>query len=303
MIRFLGFCIVIGFVVGLGVSLTVFSLEGKSTALRLSSGQVHSGQGERLTPRPEADRPLDGTPKPSPTPIPDPYLGESGQTTQVRIPILFYHYIGNNPIPEDTARDTLSVTPDRFKEHMEYLSQEGYTTLTFDMVNDILKGSQSLPAKPVVLTFDDGYIDFYYNAYPILEQFSFKATVFVPTGLVGGGAYLTWEMIGQMAGTGIEFQSHTVNHAYLPSLSRTRMVEEVTESKKTLEERLGHPVNWFAYPYGAISGSSAKAVKEAGYAGAVGTIPGVNQSAGQMFNLRRQRIGANMDLETFKTKL
>ena len=299
--RFLGFCVFIGFAVGIVASLALFSLEEKSGRMKELKQGGKQTMSEQLSSQLLETTP---TPKPSPTPIPDPYVGESGQpVTQFRIPILFYHYIGNNPNPADTARDTLSVTPDRFKEHMEYLSQERYTTLTFDMVNDILKGTQSLPEKPVVLTFDDAYIDFYYNAYPILAQFSHKATVFVPTGLVGKEAYLTWEMIGQMAGAGIDFQSHTVHHAHLPSLSLTRIAEEVTESKKTLEDHLGHPVTWFAYPNGGVTGTAAKAVKDAGYIGAVGTIPGVNQSLSQIFNLRRQRIGASMDVEQFKTKL
>lgn len=300
MIRFLGLCVAIGFVMGLGASLGYFSLEKESDQGKRVSEQADSIASERLTSKLSSSP----TPVPSPTPIPDPYLGESGQpATLVRIPILFYHYIGNNPIPEDTARDTLSVSPDQFKAHMEYLSTEGYTTLTFDIVNDILKGVQTIPEKPVVLTFDDGYIDFYYNAYPILVQFGQKATVFVPTGLVGTDAYLTWEMIGQMQAQGIDFQSHGVRHVSLPGLSRVQMIEEVTESKRVLEERLGRPVTWFAYPYGSVTGTAATVVKEAGYQGAVGTIGGVNQSASFILNLRRQRIGGNMELDAFKVKL
>ncbi len=87
---------------------------------------------------------------------------------QLIVPILMYHYVGNNPNPADLQRDTLSISPNKFNEQMKYLSDNGYAAISLDTLYAGLKKQVTLPNKSIILTFDDGYIDFYYNAYPIL---------------------------------------------------------------------------------------------------------------------------------------
>lgn len=223
---------------------------------------------------------------------------------QIKVPILTYHYIGNNPNPQDKARDNLSVSPDKFEAQMEYLSQHGYTTLTLSEIISAFKGEFILPEKPVVLTFDDGYIDFYLNAYPILLKYQFKATVFIPTGLIDQGYYLSWDQIRQMDSSGlISFQSHSVSHWDLSSLQHDRLVFQLKESKKTLEQILGKKVNFLAYPYGTSNPGVWQAVREAGYLAAVSTWYSTTLSEGVIYDLPRIKIAGQLTLEDFIYRL
>lgn len=223
---------------------------------------------------------------------------------QIKVPMLMYHYIGNNPDPKDLARDTLSVTPDKFEEQIKYLKENGYQTTTLDTLYAALRKTVVLPEKSVILTFDDGYIDFYYNAFPILQKYNTRATVFIPTGLMGQKSYLTWEQIRQMQNSGLmSFEAHSVHHLDLTSLSPEVLWYEITESKKVLEAQLGMPVNFIAYPHGNSNSYVIEAVKKAGYAGALGTWPEKIQSEGTMFNMPRLRINQSVDLKTFIQRL
>ncbi len=219
---------------------------------------------------------------------------------QVRVPILLYHYIGNNPDPKDSARDNISMGPDKFNEQMKYLSDNGYNTISLDTLYPTLSGTSTFPSKPVILTFDDGYMDFYYNAYPILKQYNLRATVFIPTALMNQGYYLTWDQIREMSVSGlITFGAHSVHHSNLPTLTADALKLELNGSKKVLQEILGIPVNFMAYPYGTVNSFVIKEVKTAGYLGAVGTWQSKIQSEGTMFNMPRLKVGGGMDLNQF----
>lgn len=221
----------------------------------------------------------------------------------VSVPIIYYHYIGNNPNPADKARDGLSIAPDKFEEELEYLSKANFTPISLDTMIAALKGNTSLPNKPIILSFDDGYIDFYVNAFPLLRKFNFHSVQFIPTGLVGKSSYLTWDQIKEMDSTGlVSFQAHSVTHANLPSLSDTQLKYEIIQSKKDLEEKLGKPVNFFAYPYGASDERVWNAVKSAGFFGAVGTWGGRIESEGNIFDMPRMRVG-NWSLAEYQSRL
>lgn len=219
---------------------------------------------------------------------------------QLRVPIILYHYLSDNPDPKDLARYGLSVGPAQFDEEMKYLADNGYTSMTFDSLYPAFKNPGLLPPKPVVITFDDGYSDFYYNAYPILKKYGINGTVFIPTALMNQGYYLTWNQIKEMAGSNlIHFESHGVHHYSYPSISHDTLVQELTESKKVLQDLLGVPINFIAYPYGTTDGSVIEAVKQAGYTGAIGTWPNKIQSEGTLYNMPRLKVGGGMDLKRF----
>lgn len=249
-----------------------------------------------LNPKTEASPSSAPTSIPTPTPSYLPYTFGN----QIKVPMLLYHYVGNNPNPADKRRDDLSVTPDKFEEQMKYLVDNGYHTTSLDTLYAALKKQISLPDKSVILTFDDGYVDFYYNAYPILKKYNLSATVFIPTGLMGGGAYLTWLQIQEMHSSGrITFGSHLVHHYHLPSLSRDAALFELKESKRVLQNQLGVPINFLAYPYGSTNTNIIELVKEAGYVGAVGTWAGKIQSEGTIFDMPRLRVGGGVDIGVF----
>lgn len=216
------------------------------------------------------------------------------------VSILTYHYIGNNPNLADKGRDNLSVSPDLFEAQMAHLAGRGYTPISLDTMYAGLFGQIQLPGKPIILTFDDGYIDFYVNAFPILRRFNFHAVVFIPTGLMGGSYYLTWDQIKEMDGSSlISFQSHSVNHPNLNSLDHSQLTYQLSESKKTLEVSLGKPVNFIAYPFGASNSIVWQATREAGYLGGVGTWYGTLISEGTMFNMPRVKIGGGLPIDKF----
>ncbi|MFH0936777.1 MAG: polysaccharide deacetylase family protein [Candidatus Daviesbacteria bacterium] len=219
---------------------------------------------------------------------------------QVRVPILMYHYIGENPDPKDTARNSISLGPTKFEEEMKYLRDNGYNTITLDTLYPALKDLITLPNKSVILTFDDGYMDFYYNAYPILSKYGLHATVFIPTNLMNQGYYLTWAQIKEMSSSGlITFGTHGVHHYHFTSLSTQDLDFELSESKKILQDNLGIPINFVAYPYGSANYSVIEATKKAGYMGALGTWANKIQSEGTLYNMPRLRIGGGLDLQNF----
>lgn len=233
-----------------------------------------------------------------------PVLLPANSGRQVTVPILMYHFIGNNPDLQDKVRDNLSVTPDKFEEQMEFLAREGYKTMVLDTLYGVLQGKDSLPAKPIILTFDDGYVDFYVNAYPILKKHNFGAVVFIPTGLMGMSYYLNWDQIKEMAVPGlISFQAHSVNHLDLTALLPEKAEYEIKESKKILESKLGHLVNSFAYPYGLSSSLVQQMVKNAGYVGALGTREGNIESESNVLNMPRIKVAGGMSLEDFRRKV
>lgn len=219
-----------------------------------------------------------------------------------KVPILMYHYIGNNPNPKDTARDTLSVTPDKFEAQMSYLQQHGYTSISLDTLAAIYNGQTAAPTHPIVLTFDDGYIDFYLNAYPILRKYSMKVVSFIPTGLIGSGYYMNWNQIKEIQASGVAtFEAHSISHGTLTKLSSKQLIKEVTESKQVLVTQTGYPVNFFAYPFGISNNTVIAQVKKAGYVGALGTWYG--KATGINFNMPRIRITGQMDLKSFAKQL
>lgn len=222
----------------------------------------------------------------------------------IKVPILTYHYVGGNPNPNDKARNSLSVDPFQFEQELGWLAQNGYHTITLEDLYDNLKSGKSLPPKPIILSFDDGYIDFYYNAYPILRKYNFSAVAFIPTGFIGKPAYMTWSMIEEISRWGgVEFGSHGVNHKDLASLSELELVRELEESKKVLEEKTHHPVDFLAYPYGSFNQRVVLAARKAGYKAATSTIFGEKQSGDGLFALRRLRVPGMPTLTAFTARL
>lgn len=220
----------------------------------------------------------------------------------VRVPILMYHYIGNNPNPADIERNVLETTPDNFDAQMGYLSSAGYTPISLDTLYAALHGG-TLPARPVVLTFDDGYVDFYTNAFPILRKYNFHAVSFIPTGLMNQGYYMSWDQIREIDRSGlVSFEAHSVHHSDLANLSPAAQEYEISQSKKDLEAQLGQTVNFFAYPYGTSTSVTWNLVKQAGFFGAVGTWFGEIESEGTQYDWPRVRIIGGLSLANYERK-
>lgn len=236
------------------------------------------------------------TPAPQPTPPPDP--APAGQTEPV--PVLMYHHVRPDPGPGDPIARGLSVSPENFAAQVAYLAEHGYTSLTLGELAAVRAGRLPLPPRPVVLTFDDAYRNFYEAAFPVLRQYGFKATLFVITGLVDRPEYVTWDMIYEMDHSGlVEIGSHTVWHRELPSLSDADAQMEIRDSKSLLEWRLGHPIVSFCYPVGRVGPRDAALVQATGYEIAVTTRPGRARAEDDPFLLVRQRINPTTTIDQF----
>ena len=178
-----------------------------------------------------------------------------------KVLVLNYHMVNRMFI-------SLAIDPEDFDWQMKYLVDHGYHTISPDELYAFLEGKGTLPDRPVLITFDDGYVDNYTNAYPILKKYNLKATIFIVTGFVSERkGYLTWDQLREMEQHGITAQSHTVTHAPLPELSDERIREELIVSKQQAEAELGHPIEFIAYPTGAHDLHIVGIAKKAGYKG------------------------------------
>lgn len=216
---------------------------------------------------------------------------------QVSVPILMYHYIRVNPDPRDTVGFGLSVTPPDFAQQMDWLAASGYHPVDLDDLRGYLLGHGSLPARPVVLTFDDGYEDLYTTAYPVLLAHHFKAVSYVVSGFLGSPRYLTQPQLLEMDAHGIQIGAHTVSHVDLTRLSADELRHQVLDSKTTLEALLGHPVLDFCYPFGAYAAAVVDMVQAAGFETATTTQPGVVHTTADRFTWSRVRVGGGESLQ------
>lgn len=235
---------------------------------------------------------------PSPTILPTETQNWSGG-----VPILMYHYIRVNPVASDRIGFNLSITPLEFADQMHWLSAHGFHAVTMAQVRGFIRDGAPLPAKPVALTFDDGYDDAYTVARPILDQNHLTATFFVVTSFVGQPRYMTWEQVAALDQDGMEIGSHTVHHLGLPRLSAALRTFELADSRSVLEGHLGHSVLDFCYPGGEIDSATIAATGEAGYLSATTTRYGVVRRGDNPLELPRIRVYGGITLPEFAAEL
>jgi len=210
----------------------------------------------------------------------------------MRVPILLYHYVEYVKDEKDTIRKSLNIEPHILDAQIKTLKEAGYQFLTIvDLVN-ALEDKIKVSSKNVILTFDDGYKDFYTDVFPIVKKNGVKAVIFIVPAFLDKPNNLSTLELKEIDKSGlIEIGAHTMNHIYLKGQSRERVQYEVSESKKYLEKLLGHRVVSFAYPYGAFDNQTINIVKNAGFKSAVSTVSGFfAQDINQLF-LYRMRPG------------
>ena len=198
--------------------------------------------------------------------------------------ILMYHSVG---YPEDHPGPY--VTPAVFEHQMEFLKAHHYRVLPLAELVSEIKSGKKIPMETVAITFDDGYLDNFKNAFPVLKKMDFPATIFMITGNIGRENWLSEEDLRILDGSGVTVGSHTVHHAFLPGLPQAEVHNEIYDSKKRLEAVLGHPVTLFSYPAGGTTSKIMGFVRSAGYEGAVTTNYGSERC--NPFALHRVKIG------------
>ena len=204
------------------------------------------------------------------------------------VPVLAYHHVNEH------KGDMVTVTPEVFERQMRYLSKAGYRTLKADELLSFINGGLSLDEKAVMITFDDGWLDNYVYAFPILRKYNMNAIIFLATDWIdkasenavdlnalipdhkesfslvgrdeGHKVLLNWELVEEMAGSGlVEFCSHTKSHEKCHNLSAEELEGELAGSKSIMEERLGRPCTALCWPFGRNNDLSIKVAREKGY--------------------------------------
>lgn len=227
---------------------------------------------------------------------------------KLKVPIFFYHKIGTPA--DDASNPHLYVPLENFTAQMRYLSRHGYNTLTLSELSRALDNKIKLPRRSVIITFDDGHLDNYENAFPVLEQYNLKATIFVVSDFIGQEAnwqskekvsepLVSWNQIYQMQKKGITFASHTCTHPMLNKIPLDEARNEITVSREKLEQGLGTSVESFCYPYGEFSQEVATLVKEAGYKAACITDHGNCHSREDVYQLKRVFVWPDTPLWRF----
>lgn len=219
--------------------------------------------------------------------------------------VLLYHRIALTSPTEDPLR--LSITPERFASQMKLLHEKGYKTLVPIDVSDKAGGVGRGDGKKISITFDDGYLDNYLHAFPILQEYGFSATIFLVTDYVGkiniwdasrSVPLMGWSQVKEMADYGFSFQSHTRTHTNLLSLNDGSVMGELRGSRERLADILGVSVSQVAYPYGRFDQRVKRLAGLAGYR--AGWAAGL--AAGGYFDMERMQITAGDNNLVFALK-
>ena len=240
---------------------------------------------------------------PEPTPTPEAREVVPAGRSPVQVPIIEYHYIRVNPDPRDRLGFNLSVTPSDFKAQMDWLQVNGYHAITLNDLRAYFQEQKPLPSRPIVLTFDDGYADFYTTAFPILQAHGFTAVSYVVPGFLDHPRYMTSAQVEEVDGAGIEIGAHTMTHADLTKAGPAQLVLEVEGSKNALEKLLGHPVLDFCYPSGKFNDAVIASLRQFGLQSATTELPGTDHTWDGRLTWKRVRANGGELLSEFIASL
>jgi peptidoglycan/xylan/chitin deacetylase (PgdA/CDA1 family) len=239
---------------------------------------------------------LIGTPQPirsqSAAPTADP---GDGTLRRIRVPILMYHYVSNLPPDADATRTQLTVDPVMFRAHLSYLAQNGYNTISLYQLDNALMRGTPLPPRPVILTFDDGYIDHHVNVFPALQENGFTATFFIITQRadVNDPVYLNWSQIEAMAAAGMSMESHTKTHQDLRERDYDFLVYELLGSLQSLGAHTGVSSRMLAYPVGHYDDMTLSVLDQLPIWRAVTTERGALHTTDNRLEVPRVRINGD----------
>lgn len=222
-------------------------------------------------------------------------LPGDGVLRRIQVPILMYHYVSELPSDADVYRVDLTILPQMFRAHMQYLRDSGYATISLDDLDSALLYGTPLPPRPVVLTFDDGYIDHYAHVLPTLREFGFTGTFYVITGRADSNdpAYMNWTQISEMAAAGMTIGSHSKSHLDLRNRDYDFLVYELLGSMESLEAHTGYPVTTFSYPAGRYDDATLVVLRDLPIRRAVTTHPGMIHTTDNRLELSRIRISGD----------
>ncbi len=229
------------------------------------------------------------------------------QNSDYQAVVLQYHHISST-----TPRST-SVTADEFREHMEYLHDNKFTVLPLPDILKALKQHTPLPDKTAAITFDDAYISVYKTAFPLLREYGWPFTVFVPSGLIGSNAklYTNWDQLREMGKAGATLANHSVSHPYFltrnPGEESTawlkRIEQEIVDSEQKILQETGQSHKIHAYPYGEYNPEIKQLLVRLGYIGMAQHSGPINASSDFEALPRFPFSGVYAPLRTFAPKV
>jgi peptidoglycan/xylan/chitin deacetylase (PgdA/CDA1 family) len=215
--------------------------------------------------------------------------GVPAAARDVSAPVLMYHVI--NPPPAGAPFPGLYVPAPEFSEQMQALAKAGFHAVTLQQLWRHWQQGTPLPAKPVVITFDNGYQSQYSNALPVLRKLGWKAVENMQiTGLPPSQGGLSQEQIRGLVSAGWELDTQGFSHAELIALTPSELHYQVAISRQTIQRRYHVPVRWFCYPSGHYNAAVIAAVKEAGYLGSTTVVPGWAGPTSDPYTLPRLRV-------------
>jgi len=208
------------------------------------------------------------------------------------VPIMMYHHV------EDLDHHEANwVSPKNFEFQMAFLKKHRYHVISLEKLVEITRNNEIPRWKTVVITFDDGYVDNYTEAVPILKKYGFPAIFFLPVNRMGTPGHMSWNQVRELAGDGFAIGSHGLEGRYLLDFSREKQIREIKNSRRNLENRLGQTIDYFAYPIGGFSDFIKSIVAQSGYQGACATNRGFDRFNKDVFELNRIRF-SNQDSQT-----
>ena len=228
-----------------------------------------------------------------------------------RLPVLMYHRIADHG-PEDLSE--WRTTPADFEHQLRFLRRRGYRSVGIEEWHGAQASSASLRGRPILITFDDAYVDFRRHAWPILERNGFTAHVFVPTAKVGLSAdwdadlgepapIMDWDEITTLHRAGVSFGSHLATHRAADQMSARELFDEASASKAALEQRLGEPVTSVAPPFGAMNLRVEQVLRDAGYIDIFDAQGGIAPVWGSRWRIPRVDIAGYDTIEDFAAKV
>jgi peptidoglycan/xylan/chitin deacetylase (PgdA/CDA1 family) len=217
---------------------------------------------------------------------------------EVLVPILLYHRID---ISETDSQ--YYVSPQKFEEQMKLLHDWGYTTISTELLVKAISEGADLPLRPILITFDDGHLNNYTTAFPIMEKYGFTGIVYIVGGYMGTPEYMGADQIREMAKAGWEVGSHTMSHLDLTTLSPDQQYYEIVQSRKFLEAEIGVPILTFSYPFGEINRTVINMVYSTGYIAGMGLGYTHDQGTSNLFTLQRRDVNGTRDLNSFASFL
>jgi peptidoglycan/xylan/chitin deacetylase (PgdA/CDA1 family) len=210
----------------------------------------------------------------------------------VHVPVLTYHRVHTMPA---VGQLDLIVDPANFAAELKALHDGGYHTISQAQLFDALYEGKPLPPKPVLISVDDGYVDDVRTILPDLERWHMVATFFVITGRMTEPGFLSASQIRELDRAGMDVGDHTAHHVDLRLLTPSQLRAETAGSRKTLEAVLGHPVYFFAYPFGYFNDRVVQAVRDAGFSMAYTTQGGTTESTASPLEMPRLHVGRSED--------